>query len=226
MNWEFITFAFLFGLFSSVGVCLVSCTPILISYLVATEKNSKKFIKSIFYFVLMRTIAFVLITAVILILGRMALEFIREHSFLFHFIGGAIVAIAGILIFLDIGTKLHFLKTKSKGLSLLAALFGVKPCIPHLAIWGYILTVGTKLIADEYVYGQVAFTIALIVVAFSVGENIVPLVIGFLGSKTILRFRTKGFKLATKIGGIIIFLLGIGLMWYDVLKPIMVRLFA
>ncbi len=194
---------FLFGIFSSVGICLASCTPILISYLISTKKDSGRFLGLIVFFALMRVIVFTLTMVLIFIIGDLAREFIIEHALLFRIIGGSFISAIGILIFFNKHVDLRFFKTRSKGLFLLAILFGLKPCLPHIAMWGYVL------IAAENVPQAAA-----IAVTFSLGENIVPIAIGLAGSWLLRYFRGKFYKIAIKVAGAVIFILGIIFILY------------
>lgn len=224
---EHIAFAFSFGIISSIGICLASCTPILIAYLVSTEKNPRKFIGWMAFFLFLRTVVFISITVFILLLGRLALDFIREYAQMLHIFGGLLIATAGVLIFFDIGTKLRFFRAKSQGFSFLAVLFGIKPCLPHLAIWGYVLVVAGRAMTDGLIApGEAILKAAIIAISFSLGENIVPLIIGLLGGKTIRYFRGNAFRLVTKIGGAVLFILGIVFIFYELLAPGIARIFA
>lgn len=226
MQWEHIMFAFGFGLFSSIGICLASCTPILIAYLVSTERNPKKFVGWLLLFIFVRAVAFIAVTLLILSLGRLALDFIEAYALVLRIVGGTIIAAAGILIFFDIGTKLRFFRTKSQGFLFLSLLFGIKPCIPHIAIWGYVLiVVGTAMAEGVISPVAAAFQVALIAISFSVGENIVPAILGFLGGKTIRYLRGRAFRIATRVGGAVLFILGIVFIFYQMM-PGVARLLA
>jgi len=227
MGWEQISFSFVFGAFSSIGVCLASCTPILIAYLISTEKDPRKFIGWFALFIGVRAGAFIAITLLILLLGRLALDFIKEYALVLRIIGGAFIAAAGALIFFNIGTRLRFFRTKSQGFLSLAVLFGIKPCLPHIGIWGYILmAVGAPMVEGVIVPAEALFQAAVIAVSFSLGENIVPVILGGLGGKSIRYFRGRGFRIATKAGGVVLFVLGIAFIFYERVAPVIARIFA
>ncbi len=196
---DIIFFPFSFGILSSIGICLASCTPILVSYLISTQKGSGRFLGQIVFFVLVRAITFILTMAIVFIIGDLAREFIERHAFLLRIIGGSFISVVGLLIFFNKHSNLRFFKTKSKGLFLLALLFGVKPCLPHIAMWSYVL------VAAEDVHQSV-----MVAAAFSLGENITPIAIGFLGGRVVFRyFRGRFYRIATKVAGAVIFILGI-----------------
>ncbi|HSV31710.1 MAG TPA: hypothetical protein VLH40_06785 [Atribacteraceae bacterium] len=225
MGWEQISFPFIFGALSSIGICLVSCTPILIAYLISTERDPRKFIGWFLLFIGARAAVFIALTLLILLLGRLALDFIREYALVLRIVGGMFIAAAGALIFFDIGTKLRFFRTKSRGFLLLATLFGIKPCLPHIAIWGYLLTaVGVPMVERVIVPAIAVLQAAVIAVAFSIGENIVPIILGSLGSKSMRYFRGRGFVIATKVGGVALFILGIAFIFYDRIAPVIARI--
>lgn len=227
MGWEQISFSFVFGAFSSIGICLATCTPILIAYLISTEKDPRKFIGWFLLFISMRAVAFIGITLLILLLGRLALDFIKEYALALRVIGGTFIAAAGALIFFNIGAKLRFFRTKSQGFLLLAFLFGIKPCLPHIAIWGYLLTVtGVPMVEGVISSAEAILQSAAIAVSFSIGENVVPIALGALGGKSIRYFRGRGFRIVTKTGGVILFILGIGFIFYETVAPVIARIFA
>jgi hypothetical protein len=227
MGWEQISFPFGFGVVSSIGICLASCTPILIAYLISTEKDPRKFIGWFLLFIGVRAIAFIAITLLILLLGRMALDFIREYALALRIIGGAFIAAAGVLIFFNIGARLCFFRTKSQGFLTLAVLFGIKPCLPHIAIWGYLLTVvGVPMVEGVIPPASAIFQSTVIAVSFSLGENIVPVILGVLGGKSIRYFRGRGFRIATKVSGVTLCILGVGFIFYERIAPVIARIFA
>jgi hypothetical protein len=225
--WEQIGFSLMFGLVSSIGICLASCTPVLIAYLISTERDPRKFIGWMILFVALRAIVFVAVTILILMLGRLAIDFIKQYALLLRIIGGAVILAAGVLIFFDIGSKLKFFRTKSKGFMILSFLFGIKPCIPHIAIWGYILTVVAAPMLEGTInlLGAVLSALA-ISLSFSVGENVLPVFLGALGGKSIRYFRGDVFKIVSKVCGALLFVLGIIFIFYDRVAPFLARVLA
>lgn len=225
--WEHISFSFMFGVISSIGICLASCTPVLIAYLVSTERDPRKFIGWMILFIALRAVAFVAVTILILMLGRLAVDFIRQYALLLRIVGGAVILAAGILIFFDIGSKLKFFRTKSKGFMLLAFLFGIKPCIPHLAIWGYLLTVvAAPMVEGTINLSDAIFSALIVSLSFSAGENILPIILGALGGKSIKYFRGNAFKIASKVCGVLLFVLGIVFIFYERVAPFLARVLA
>ncbi len=196
---DIVFFPFSFGMLSSVGICLASCTPILVSYLISTQEDSRRFVGWMVFFVLMRAIIFILTVVIVFIMGDLAREFIKEQALLLRIIGGTFVSAIGVMIFFNKHINLRFFRTRSKGLLFLAILFGIKPCLPHIAMWGYCLMVA------ESVTQAVA-----IAATFSLGENITPVAIGLLGSRVLRYFRGRFYRIATKVAGAVIFVLGIG----------------
>jgi|GEM_PF-6907745 len=221
--WEQISFSFGFGVISSIGICLASCTPVLIAYLISTERDPRKFIGWMILFIVLRAAVFVAVTLLILMLGRLAVDFIRQYAFLLRVIGGAFISAAGVLIFFDIGSKLKFFRTKSKGFMLLSFLFGIKPCIPHLAIWGYLLyAVSAPMVEGTISLSEAIAGAIVIALSFSAGENIVPVFLGALGGKSIRYFRGNAFKVVSKVCGVLLFVLGFVFIFYDRVAPLLV----
>lgn len=227
MNWEQMGFAFFFGAVSSIGVCLVSCTPIILAYLLSTERSSKRFVSGMLTFILARAAVFIGVTMLIFLLGRIALDFIQQYALILRIAGGTLISAAGVLIFFDLGKKIRFFRTESKTLVVLAVLFGVKPCIPHIAIWGYILVIAGRMMASgEAVIAGAVLQPALIAASFSLGENIVPVMLGLLGGRTMRYLRGRGFRIAGKIAGAVLFVLGIMFALYEVVAPVIARIFT
>ncbi|MCD5383162.1 hypothetical protein LR066_00150 [candidate division WOR-3 bacterium] len=195
---DIIVIPFSFGILSSIGICLASCTPILVSYLISTKKEGGEFFSGILFLATIRAVTFILSLIIIFIIGDIARQFIEGHTLLLRIIGGAFISAIGAIIFFNKHVNIRFFGTRSTDLFILAVLFGIKPCLPHIAMWGYCL------IAAENVSQA-----ALLGVSFSLGENVAPIVIGFLGSRVIRYFRGRAYKIATKIAGAVIFILGI-----------------
>lgn len=225
--WEQISFSFIFGVLSSIGICIASCTPVLIAYLVSTEKDPRKFIGWLIIFIALRAAVFIAVTVLILMLGRLAVDFIKEYALVLRVVGGVFICLAGVLIFFDIGSKLRFFRARSKGFMLLAFLFGIKPCVPHLAVWGYLLTaVGAPMVEGAIGPAEAISAALAIVIAFSVGENILPAILGALGGKTIRYFRGGGFRIASRVCGALLFVMGVVFVFYESVAPLLARILS
>ncbi len=225
--WEQISFSFMFGVVSSIGICLASCTPVLIAYLISTEKDPRKFVGWMILFIVLRAAVFVVITILIVMIGRLAVDFIRQYALLLRIVGGTFISAAGVMIFFDIGSKLKFFRTKSKGFMLLSFLFGIKPCIPHIAIWGYLLTVvAAPMIEGTISLSEAIFGALAIALSFSAGENVLPVFLGTLGGKSIRYFRGNAFKIVSKVCGTLLFALGVVFIFYDRIAPFLARVLS
>lgn len=222
---EQVSFSFIFGVLSSIGICIASCTPVLIAYLISTEKDPRKFIGWLIIFIALRAAVFIAVAFLILLLGRLAVDFIKEYALVLRIIGGAFICLAGVLIFFDIGARLRFFRAKSKGFMLLAFLFGVKPCIPHLAVWGYLLTaVGAPMVEGAIGPAEAIFAALAIAVSFSVGENILPVILGALGGRSVRYFRGGGFRIASRVCGALLFVMGVVFLFYESVAPALDRI--
>jgi hypothetical protein len=225
MGWEQISFAFGFGAASSVGICLATCTPILVAYLITTEEDPRRFVGWVLLFIGVRAATFIVLTLLILGLGRLALDFVREYAFVLRLVGGAAIAGAGALIFFNVVPKLRFFRSQSRGLLFLAVLFGIKPCLPHLGIWGYaLIAVGAPMVEGLIPPTEAVLRSAVIGTAFSLGENIVPLAIGVLGGRSIRYFRGRGLRIASRACGAVLFLLGVAFIFYEQVAPVIARI--
>jgi hypothetical protein len=84
--------------------------------------------------------------------------------------------------------------------------------------------VGAPMIEGVIAPVEALLQAAVMAVSFSLGENTVPIILGGLGGRSLRYFRGKGFRIATKVSGVILFILGIAFIFYDTIAPSIVRM--
>jgi hypothetical protein len=89
-----------------------------------------------------------------------------------------------------------------------------------------LMVVGAPMVEGVIVPAAAVFQSVVIAVSFTIGENIVPIVIGILGGKSIRYFRGWGFRIATKAGGAALFILGIAFIFYEWIAQPIARILA
>lgn len=137
---------FLTGLLFASGPCLVSCGPILISYIAGTKKGIREGMVDYILFSLSRIFVYLVLSSIVFFLGKVAAErLLGDASKYILIIGGIYVILIGILFIL--GKKLElpsFVIAKNyisaynkKNVIILGLLFGLLPCAPFLAVLSY-----------------------------------------------------------------------------------------
>jgi len=205
---------FFTGLFFGSGPCLVSCGPILLSYIVATGKDIPKGLKDYLIFSLARLLAYLILILAVFFLGGYTLRrFLGDYALYLFILGGAFIVFVGLMMMLRI--RLEFLPLQrlqkymtgrhKQNLLLMGLIIGLLPCAPLLAVFSYI-----GLMSKTW------FQSLLLILSFGLGtilSPIIPLIIiaGFtpslLGARKPVYERSLSF-----IGGFIILLFGLQLI--------------
>jgi thiol:disulfide interchange protein DsbD len=172
--------SFLLGLSFGWGPCLISCGPLLLTYLAGAKKDVRKSIFSYIIFSISRMLVYACMGVAVYFLGR----FIFEHlNFLFRIIlvlGGLFVILLSVLMALnkDIGLiqcdllRKNLIQDSKKSMIILGLVTGFLPCAPLLTMLTYAGLV-SKNVIENLVY----------VAAFGLGTSLSPLIIfaGFTG---------------------------------------------
>lgn len=207
---------FLSGLVLGSGPCLLTCGPILISYIVATGKNPRQAFFFWLLFSLSRILVYIFLGVSVFLLG----EFLVRQNLLF--LGGYIYLLSGIIIILiglftiisNVGEKNRLCSSISKLLEqrlskvspiTMGLILGLLPCAPLLAVLSYI-----GLVSFSW---QVSILYSLI---FGVGTLISPLVLLSLGAGVIPKIlfnKPKAYRALRYISGSIIILFGAQLIF-------------
>jgi sulfite exporter TauE/SafE len=200
---------FLTGIIFGAGPCLASCGPILISYIISSEKGERSGIVAYLLFSMARIAAYLCISVAVYLLGNVAVarisaEWVRH----LRIIAGVLIMLVGGVVLIGKHTKVPHLRCMyaslvergAKSIFVFGLLIGLLPCAPLMALFSY-----SGLIAHSF--GQSLF----FALTFGIGTLLSPLLLlafasGALNKRVLntnARFRTIGDIIA---GGIIVFL--------------------
>ncbi len=210
---------FLTGIFLGVGPCLLSCGPLLVSYIASTQKDTLGGLRVYLIFSVTRMLVYVAFGVLAGFFGEMVLQrilesFVLKIVFLFF---GVFLFLLGFLIALDKFSVGHSalqkycgflhrdLGTKDiKNTVIFGLIVSFAPCLPLLAVLGYI-----ALISDTWQKGILYMT------SFGLGTVLSPMIIlsmwaGWLAN--FIKSRKWVLRVINIICGIILIYLGITMM--------------
>ena len=204
---------FMMGLSLGLGPCLVTCGPLLISYIAGTQRNVFKSALAYILFSLSRVSVYLALGVLVFLLGELASKpfygYLLKYSFI---LGGAFIIFIGILM--AFGKNLEFkfcrrldgllLKKDKKTILLFGLIIGIMPCLPLVSVLYYIGLV-SKNIFDSLLYSF----------CFGVGTIISPLFLlsalaGFI--PRILKQKNRLSLAFNTFCGLIIIVLGVQLV--------------
>lgn len=203
---------FTIGITMAFGPCLFFCTPIVLSYIGATQDGGRKGFKSVLIFSLSRAFVYVILGLLAGLFGKILTTSLDKYSLTIYFIGGIFISLSGILILLGKNPNLHFCQILRKysvendirSSIFLGMIIGLLPCTPLLGILIYI-----GLISKDLWQG------ALLGFSFGIGTIMSPLIIfGILVSslpKMIIK-SPKTLDIFKKACGFLLFLFGVQLI--------------
>ena len=177
---------FITGILFGSGPCLASCGPILISYILGTEKNILKGLSAYFLFSFSRIIIYLLFSILIFYLGQFALERAMQGWYKYVIVIGAIYIIfVGLLLIFNkninspffASLQKIFLKREIKNIVLLGLITGLLPCAPLFALLSYVGLISKRWF-ESLIYGF----------SFGMGTFLSPLVFLVLLSGSLNRF--------------------------------------
>lgn len=202
------------GLLFGSGPCLASCGPVLISYLAGTKKNVLASTLAYFLFSSARIAIYLLLGISVFFLGKTAAEqWLGGLSGYLFIGGGAFIILLGILTAL--GRRLEFepcrflhenlVKQYNKSAILLGLIIGILPCVPLVALMGYV-----GLVAKTWSQA------AIYCFFFGLGTVVSPLLVLSMLSGAISRFlqgrKEAVYNIFSFVCGLIIVLLGLQLI--------------
>lgn len=138
---------FLGGLFFGSGPCLVTCGPVLISYIAGTEKRILKGLIAYVLFSLARISIYLFLGLAIFFLGNFTVEkFLGNYSRYILIAGSGFIILVGFLVALGKRPEFRFcrvleknvLEQDKKTVVILGLIIGLLPCVPLLAILSYV----------------------------------------------------------------------------------------
>ncbi|MFA5039543.1 MAG: sulfite exporter TauE/SafE family protein [Candidatus Omnitrophota bacterium] len=210
---------FITGFVLGYGPCLLSCGPLLISYISATQPGPKQGLKFYLIFSLTR----ILVYGVLGILAGFFGQWVIQNFFESQWLKWAFGAFGFFLIILGLALLLQklpshdschgwlgrYLKGGEHHAVLFSLLVSLSPCLPLLGVLGYV-----ALVSDTWIKGLVFMS------AFGLGTSISPLIIfcaaaGWL-ARLSRRFEFWFLILRVLCCGILVFL---GLQLLSVLYP-------
>jgi sulfite exporter TauE/SafE len=213
MNNNIIAGIFLSGLLLGSGPCLVSCGPLLISYITGTSKNVGQALSAYLIFSLSRIVVYVILGLMFFLCGQFVTEefFSLSRRYIFV-IAGIFICIIGILIILGRGFhnricdkfKDTLIGKDVKTLVLIGLVTGISPCLPLLSVLSYVGLV-SKSWQSSMLYGF----------SFGVGTSISALIIPVISCGLIPRFFQNRPRLKVMINlvcGCILVILGLQLI--------------
>lgn len=158
------------------GPCLLSCGPVLISYIAGTKKTALQGLYTWLVFSLSRFFATVLLGLIAGLLGAgLFSRFYYEVSgYLIWLAAGIFICFLGLLLLVGILEKFKFcsvlnysfIRHDTKSLMILGFLMGLLPCMPFAGVISYI-----TMASAHYIQG------VLMAAAFGLGTAISPLIL-------------------------------------------------
>lgn len=136
---------FLLGLTFGWGPCLVSCGPLLLSYVAGAKKDSLKGITTYLLFSISRIFVYLVLGLLVFFLGRFVFEHLVNFFKVSLIAGGVFVILMAILMFLGKSINLpacsflhkHILEKDKKSVITLGLVSGLMPCAPLVTILIY-----------------------------------------------------------------------------------------
>lgn len=205
---------FVLGLSFGSGPCLVSCGPLLISYIAATKRNALRAIFVYILFSLARISVYVILSLLVFFLGRFAVENLTAVLSKYIFIvGGIFIGILGVFVawgqrwesyFCRLIHK-HILVQDKKSVFILGLIIGLLPCLPLITILSYIGLI-SKSWSDSLLYS----------LSFGLGTFVSPLILLVMLTglipKLFLDKQEAYSRYFNLVCGVIMIILGLGLI--------------
>lgn len=205
---------FLTGVLFGAGPCLASCGPLLVSYVVSTEKKGKNGIIAYLVFSIARILTYLFVSFAVYLLGNFLVErFFREWLTVVRM--SAALLIMGIGALLLLGKNAFFrparclydscVEKNTLSVFMLGLAVGILPCAPLLALFSYMGLIA-RTMTQSLMYGLV----------FGLGTLFSPLLllvfISGLLNKHFLDKDARLRKIINVLGGITIVILGLQLL--------------
>ncbi|MFA5099970.1 MAG: sulfite exporter TauE/SafE family protein [Candidatus Omnitrophota bacterium] len=206
---------FLTGILFGAGPCLVSCGPVLMSYICGTNKKVRESLSAYTLFSVSRISVYIVLSLCVFFIGHSGLEsFIAEYSNYLYILAGFFLILIGVYFVLGKRMEIkpfnliyqNIIKGDTKNLVLLGIAYGLLPCAPFLGVLSYIGLV-SKSWMQNITYA----------VSFGLGTFLSPLLIVSLAAGVvpgILKNKNGFIAKAVRIGsGIIALYMGGQLVW-------------
>lgn len=178
---------FLTGILFGAGPCLVSCGPVLVSYICGTQKKTSESLNAYTLFSVSRVAVYVVLSLCVFFIGRMGLEnIIADYANYLFILAGFFLILLGVYFILGKRMEIkpfnliyrHIVKGDTKNVVLLGIAYGFLPCAPFLGVLTYIGLVSrnvTENIIYAAMFGAGTFVSPLLLVSLAAGA--IPAVI-------------------------------------------------
>ena len=202
---------FITGIIMGSGPCLLSCGPILLSYIAGTKSSASQGIRCWMIFSFSRLLSTIFLGFIAGIAGTALLRgFYWEISgYIIWGLTGVFIVFLGIMVFIGLHTKFPacgilsktVIQHDFKSLMVLGILVGLLPCIPLIGVLSYI-----TMVATHYTHG------ILMGAAFGLGVIVSPLVFASMIAGAIPRLKIFQYSnriiIFQRICGIVLMVLG------------------
>ncbi|MDD5431361.1 MAG: sulfite exporter TauE/SafE family protein [Candidatus Omnitrophica bacterium] len=198
---------FISGILFGSGPCLISCGPVLLSYIVGTNKNIVRSFRTYFLFSLARAFIYCLFGIIAYFLGNFTPAYLFSGFTKYIVIlGVGFIVLIGVLMIVGVESHIfsaflckHILERDTKSIVILGLIAGILPCAPLLAVLSYI-----GLVSKSWYF---AFVYSL---SFGLGTTLSLLLPLSMGAGLIPRFKVQEKKVYSRIlsilcGSILIF---------------------
>ena len=138
---EILVAMFLTGLLFGSGACLISCGPVLVSYICATDKKVRQSLGAYFLFSLSRISMYIVLSACFFLIGEQAVDSLfADYGRYIYIAAGFFLALLGAYFIMGKRMELkpfnlvykHIVKGDTKNMVILGAVYGLLPCGPFL----------------------------------------------------------------------------------------------
>jgi len=201
---------FILGLSFGSGPCLASCGPLLLSYIVGTQKKVSAGLLTYSLFSIARIAVYIALAILVFFSERIVLDSLLAGISRYIFIlGGTFIILLGILIILGksdskccVLLKNKFLEHDKKSIILLGIITAILPCAPLIAMLSYL-----GLVSLEWRQSLLG------ALSFGVGVFISPLILlSALGGLFRQWLKDREVRILNYLCGIIIIVLGLQLL--------------
>jgi sulfite exporter TauE/SafE len=201
------------GVLFGASLCLVSCGPVLVSYICGSHKSVRDSLGAYTLFSVSRIAVYVVLSLCVFFIGQAGFEsFFADYERYLYILAGFFLMLIGIYFILGKRMEFkpfnliyrHIIKGDTKNVVFLGIAYGLLPCAPLLGVLSYIGLVSKNWLQNT---GYA--------VSFGAGTFLSPLLLLSLAAGAVPRFMKDHNGLAAKIvrisSGVIALYMGSGL---------------
>jgi sulfite exporter TauE/SafE len=217
---------FITGILMGSGPCLLSCGPILLSYIAGTKSSAIGGLRCWFLFSFSKLLSAILLGFIASLAGVSLLRrfYWEAPGYIIWLLTGSFIIFLGVMVFAGAHTKFRLcsrlnqtmIQRDTKSLVILGLLIGALPCVPLLGILSYIAMIST-----HYWHGIAMGG------AFGFGTIISPLIFGSMiaGAITGLKIfqNSKAAIIFQRICGFILIFLGAHIVQKTLMEYMLAR---